>query len=202
MKRRIVTAGPLKEQDQFRERPTDLAEEHLGYLLKRLQHSIRQAIDERLRMAGVGLSFAHFATLIVISHHPGISGARIAKSAMVTAQTINTILRRLESEGSLERKPHPDNKRVDCWYITEAGRAQMEHAKTTADPVWETMLASLAESEVAQLRGLLKRCIDGLERTRASTAEPEPSAAAPRRPRQRRRSTVTGRKEQVFRIKR
>lgn len=202
MKRRPVTARIHREHDPVRARPTDLPEEHLGYLLKRLQHSIRQAIDERLRIAGVGLSFAHFATLIVISHHPGISGARIAKSAMVTAQTINTILRRLESEGSVERKPHPDNKRVDCWYITEVGRAQMQHARATADPVWETMLATLAESEVEQLRGLLKRCIGGLERTRATNSEScGPIAAAPRGPRPGRRATGSIRKDPVSRGK-
>jgi DNA-binding MarR family transcriptional regulator len=146
-------------------------EEHVGYLLKRLQHSIRQAIDERMRVANVGLSFAHIATLFVINHHPGASGARIAKATMVTAQTVNTILRRLEGEGSLERKPHPDNRRVDCWYITDVGRAQMLKARAVADPVWDKMLAPLGPEDVAALRGLLKRCIEGLEQNRA-TVEP------------------------------
>jgi DNA-binding MarR family transcriptional regulator len=167
---KLRTARPKIRAEQGADLPLhpEGAEEHLGYLLKRLMHTIRQAIDERMRVAGVGLSFAQFATLMVISHHPGISGARIAKTTMVTAQTINTILRRLESEGCLERKPHPDNRRVDCWYITEHGRAQMVHAKATAEPVWETMLAPLTADETAQLRGLLKRCIDGLERSRTA----------------------------------
>jgi len=156
-------------------------EEHVGYLLKRLQHSIRQAIDERLRQEGVGLSFAHIATLFVISHHPGTSGARIAKATMVTAQTINTILRRLETEGSVERRPHPENRRVDCWYITEGGRTQMLAARAAGDPVWNRMLAPLSEAEVGQLRGLLKRCIAGLEQNRGdSVADCLPPPSLPR----------------------
>jgi len=180
--KRTTANDPREETAPSRGKLPDGRDEHVGYLLKRLQHSIRQAIDERLRVAQVGLSFAHIATLFVINHHPGISGARVAKAAMVTAQTVNTLLRRLEGEGSLERKPHPDNRRADCWYITEAGRAQMMKARAAADPVWDNMLAPLAPHEVTALRGLLRRCIEGLEQNR--TTEPcGPSAVSPRTPR-------------------
>lgn len=184
MKRTTATTAPRGERAPSRGKVPDGKEEHLGYLLKRLQHSIRQAIDERMRLAHVGLSFAHIATLFAINHHPGISGARIAKATMVTAQTINTILRRLEGEGSLERKPHPENRRVDCWYITDAGRTQMLKARAAADPVWENMLAPLGAHEVAELRRLLKRCIEGLEhnRTTVEPCSPPPPATRGSRP--------------------
>lgn len=188
MKRPAAATTPRSDRSLPLLKPPEGQDEHLGYLLKRLQHSIRQAIDERLRIAQVGLSFAHITTLFVINHHPGISGARIAKATMVTAQTVNTILRRLESEGSLERKPHPDNRRVDCWYITDAGRAQMQKARAAADPVWENMLAPLGEQEVSQLRGLLKRCIEGLEHNRASAEPCSPPASTTSSPRLSRRA--------------
>jgi DNA-binding MarR family transcriptional regulator len=173
------------------ERP-DPPQDHLGYLLKRLQHAIRQSIDEALRHQGVQLTFAHVVTLFGISHEPGTSGAQIAKRAMVTAQTINTILHRLEKEGSAERRPHPDNRRVDCWYITEAGRARMHQAKAAADPVWASMLAPLSEVEAGQLRGLLKRCIEGLERNRVASDSNEDFPFVPPRTR---RARVTPKKQ-------
>lgn len=188
MKRPNAAATPRSDRSVPPPEPPDGREEHLGYLLKRLQHSIRQAIDERMRTANVGLSFAHIVTLFAINRHPGISGARIAKATMVTAQTVNTILRRLESEGSLERKPHPDNRRVDCWYITDAGRTQMNKARAAADPVWDNMLAPLAEQEVSQLRGLLKRCIEGLEQNRTVIEPCSPSTEPARSPRVERRA--------------
>jgi DNA-binding MarR family transcriptional regulator len=183
MKRAAATTALRGDRAPPRGKAPEGNEEHLGYLLKRLQHSIRQAIDERLRMANVGLSFAHITTLFVINHHPGVSGARIAKATMVTAQTVNTILRRLEGEGSLERKPHPDNRRVDCWYITDVGRAQMLKARAAADPVWDHMLAPLGPEEVAALRGLLKRCIEGLEQNRTTVEPCSPPASTTRGPR-------------------
>lgn len=194
MKRPNAAPTPRSDKSVPPPQPPDGREEHLGYLLKRLQHSIRQAIDERMRTANVGLSFAHIATLFAINHHPGISGARIAKATMVTAQTVNTILRRLEGEGSLERKPHPDNRRVDCWYITEVGRAQMQKARAAADPVWDKMLAPLGPEEVAALRGLLKRCIEGLEQNRATVESCSPPASTTRSTRPSR--GVTGRNRQ------
>ncbi len=202
MKRSTATTAPRGDRAPSRGKPPDGKEEHLGYLLKRLQHSIRQAIDERMRVAQVGLSFAHITTLFVINHHPGTSGARIAKATMVTAQTVNTILRRLENEGSLERKPHPDNRRVDCWYITDAGRAQMNKARAAADPVWDNMLAPLAEQEVSQLRGLLKRCIEGLEQNRTVIEPCSPSAVPARSPRVARRAAGRTRKDPLPKGKR
>lgn len=157
-------------------------EEHVGYLLKRLQHSLRQAVDEALRTADVGWSFAHLVTLFGIHHHPGVSGAQIAKRAMVTAQTINTILHRLEKEGSVERRPHPANRRVDCWYITAAGLARMREARAAADPVWERMLAPFSDAEVTQLRNLLRRCIAGLERGGGADDNGEAAARLPAKP--------------------
>lgn len=194
MKRAAATTVLGGDRAPFRGKAADGKEEHLGYLLKRLQHSIRQAIDERLRIADVGLSFAHITTLFVINHHPGVSGARIAKATMVTAQTVNTILRRLEGEGSLERKPHPDNRRVDCWYISDLGRAQMQKARAAADPVWDNMLAPLGPDEVAALRGLLKRCIEGLEHNRTTVETCSPPVTLTRS--SRRSSGVTGRNRQ------
>ena len=170
-------------------------QDHLGYLFKRLQHSMRQAFDEALRIRGVGLSFAHVVTLFCISHEPGISGAQIAKRTMVTAQTVNTILHRLEKEGSVERLPHPENRRVDCWYITDAGRTLMRQARAAGEPVWACMLAPLSEAEVVQLRGLLKRCIEGLERNRAEgSGNDDFSSALPRAGRAR----VNPKKQKTF----
>lgn len=167
-------------------RTPDAPEDHLGYLFKRLQHAIRHAVDEAMRGAGLKLSFAHIATLFALTRQPGLSGARIAKDTMVTAQTVNTLLRRLEAEGSVERRPHPDNRRIDRWYVTARGRRQMQAARAAGEPVWDAMLAALAPAEITQLRDLLKRCIAGLERGRAgapAAASCLPPCGAPARSR-------------------
>ena len=58
-------------------------DEQIGFLLKSLQHILRQNFDEALRKQGVELSFAQLVCLFNLHFDPGISGAQIARRAMV-----------------------------------------------------------------------------------------------------------------------
>ena len=138
-------------------------EEAIPYLLKGLHHSLRQAVDEGLRRGRIELSFAHLATLYTIDAEPGLAGAELARRSSVTAQTMNTILHRMERDGQLERRPHPSSPRADSWFVTTRGSKQLDQARVVGKAIWRKMLAALAEREVAQLQNLLHRCIRGLD---------------------------------------
>jgi DNA-binding MarR family transcriptional regulator len=138
-------------------------EEAIPYLLKGLHHSLRSAVDEGLRRERIELSFAHLATLYTIDAEPGLAGAELARRSSVTAQTMNTILHRMERDGQLERQPHPSSPRADSWFVTARGSKQLDQAKVVGKAIWRKMLAALAAREVAQLQNLLHRCIRGLD---------------------------------------
>jgi DNA-binding MarR family transcriptional regulator len=156
--------------------------EHIiGFLLKSLQHSLRQTMDEAMRKRGIELSFAHFAALFGLYSEPGSNGAKLARRAFVSAQTMNSVLRRLEQDGYIERRPHPDSLRADSWSLTTEGLAELERARAVGSAVFERMLASLDTTEVRALENYLKRCIEALEDP-ATPAEAEvPDEPAPRR---------------------
>ncbi|MCC6203065.1 MAG: MarR family transcriptional regulator [Gammaproteobacteria bacterium] len=135
----------------------------IGFLLKALQHSLRQAMDEALRRQGIDLSFAHFATLFGVCCEPGINGAVLARRAMVSAQTMNAMLRRLERDGQIERRRNPDNRRADNWYITAAGNERLEQARVVGDAVFARMLSALGAEDSRRLLGYLRRCVQALE---------------------------------------
>src|SRR5262245_9851913 len=135
----------------------------IAYLLKSLQHSLRQAVDEAFRRERVDMSFAHLAVLYALEAEPGLAGAELARRGFVTAQTMNTILRRLERDRDIERRPHPATPRADSWYVTKAGMVRLERAKVIGGGVWSRMLAALREREIEQLQNLLERCIEGLD---------------------------------------
>lgn len=138
-------------------------EEAIPYLLKGLHHSLRQVVDEGLRRGRIDLSFAHLATLYTIAAEPGLAGAELARRSSVTAQTMNTILHRMERDGQLERRPHPASSRADSWFVTTRGGKQLDQAKVVGKAIWRKMLSALAEREVTQLQSLLHRCIRGLD---------------------------------------
>jgi DNA-binding MarR family transcriptional regulator len=134
----------------------------VGFLLKSLQHTLRQRLDEAMRKEGVELSFAHFVALFSVRGEPGITGAKLARRAFVSAQTMNSVLRRLEDEGFIDRRPHPDSRRADSWSVKPQGVAELERARKIADRVFAKMLAPLAPNEIAVLEDCLRRCITAL----------------------------------------
>jgi DNA-binding MarR family transcriptional regulator len=136
----------------------------IGRLLKNMHQSTRQAVEESLRRQHIDLSFAHFVALYTLASEPGLAGAELARRAFVTAQTMNTVLRRLEKDGAIERRPNPSNQRADSWSITKAGQVRLDRARVVAEGVWSQMFDSLKQSEVQQLQKLLERCLAGLEK--------------------------------------
>lgn len=151
-------------------------EEQIGYLLKRLMHQFRHQVEERLRRSG-DISFAHLVTLDQLQQEPGIAGARLARRLLVTAQTMTGLLRRLEEEGAIERRPDPHNRRADRWYLLPAGLERLNAARNAGGPVMTQMLSLLQPAEVAEFRGYLERCVEGLE-SMAQQREPAATAEA------------------------
>jgi DNA-binding MarR family transcriptional regulator len=148
-------------------------EEQIGYLLKRLMHQFRHQVEERLRR-GCDMSLAHLVTLDQLQQEPGIAGARLARRLLVTAQTMTGLLRRLEQEGAIERRPDPQNRRADRWYLLPAGMARLNAARSAGAPVMTRMLCLLDTREIGELRGYLERCVEGLESP--DTAQPQTPA--------------------------
>ena len=162
--------------------------EHIvGFLLKSLQHTLRQRMDEAMRTHGIELSFAHFAALFGLHSEPGSNGAKLARRAFVSAQTMNSVLRRLEADGHIERRPHPDSRRADSWSLTDEGLEQLERARAVGQRVFDRMLGSLDADELERFESYMKRCISALE-------EPELDVAAGPAPGGRRRHKVAARK--------
>lgn len=138
-------------------------EEEIGYLLKRLMHVFRHVLELRLRRSAT-ISFAHLVTLDQIQAEPGVAGAQLARRLLVTAQTMTELLKRLEREGSIERRADPNNRRADRWYVLPGGLERLAAGRAAGSPVMTQMLSLLSGPEVAELRGYLERCVAGLER--------------------------------------
>jgi DNA-binding MarR family transcriptional regulator len=82
---------------------------------------------------------------------------------MVSPQTMNSVLRTLEQDGHIERRPHPDSKRADSWSLTDSGLSALESARGLGATVFTRMLGPLRSDEVAAFIDYLHRCIAALE---------------------------------------
>jgi DNA-binding MarR family transcriptional regulator len=144
----------------------------VGLALRQLMHSLRQNVETALRARGIDLSIVHGMVLKNLAREPGLSGAQVARRALVTAQTMNGVLRSMESAALIVREPHPENRRQDCWFLTKNGARRMEEAHEIVDAVLSRMLAPLSRADATRLTALLRECAGALHAapsTRASS---------------------------------
>ena len=87
------------------------------------------------------------------------------------------LLRRLEQNGSVERRPDPQNRRADRWFLMPAGIEQLSAARAAGGPVMTQMLSLLKPDEIVALRSSLERCVEGLEMESHREGLPLPKAA-------------------------
>jgi len=148
-----------------------MPEDHVGFLLKTLHLGLRQTLEVELREHRIPLSFAQVGALFNLSIEPGLPGAQLARRASVSAQTMNTILRRLESNGLITRRPHPESRRADSWFLTEDGDAMLEQARTVGDAVFARVLSVFSKREAEEFKQSLRRCIAALDLPAESAPE-------------------------------
>ncbi|MGI5219108.1 MarR family winged helix-turn-helix transcriptional regulator [Nocardia sp. CA-290969] len=130
------------------------------YLVKRLESAVRRDLDDGLR--NHGLTTPQYAALSILGVHPGMSSAQLARRAFVTAQSMQVMVAGFVRSGYVERRPQPDNQRILCNYLTDAGRDALRKCEQAADTVEKKMLDGLDTAAVADLREALGRCVHNL----------------------------------------
>jgi DNA-binding MarR family transcriptional regulator len=134
---------------------------HLGYLVKRVQQALRNAIDPAL--SGRGLTTAQYATLYNLQRHPGASNAELARHFFVTPQTMVRMVIDLKRKGMLTRWPPPSHAGVLEARLTEDGASALQSAQDLVDEVHVRMLAGRSPAEIEQLAAWLTEMASGLE---------------------------------------
>ena len=95
----------------------------------------------------------------------------------MTPQTSSALLKRLEDEGYLERRPSDSIARADCWSLTGRGTTLVARGIEAGEPVTGRMVSRLSAREIGALAGLLERCTAAL----TGPASPSTTAATPAR---------------------
>lgn len=121
----------------------------LGYLVKRLQQALRNAMDQGL--ADVDLTTAQYAVLYNLEQHPKASNAELARLCFVTPQTMIRIVAGLERRRLLRRAPSPTHAAVLQAHLTRPGAAALRSAQRVVDGILATMLAGAPEVEIDNL---------------------------------------------------
>jgi DNA-binding MarR family transcriptional regulator len=141
--------------------PETSAEQSLGMVLKRAEQTLVRAKSAAVK--DVGLTLAQYVALAELHVRPGVTGAALARSALVTPQAMMVVLKTLEEQGLIERRRHPRHESVLEVYLTDPGREALHAASQLAEPIETRIQQALSSSELKVLRELLLRTIDALQ---------------------------------------
>lgn len=132
---------------------------YLAYLLRQAQAASRLSMERELGRLGV--TSPQFVVLTMLKAYPGLSGADLARVALLTPQTVGVIIRNLERDGAIRKSPHPVHGRVLQWTLTSHGTALLEKCRHIAQAQERRLAASLdARSEQVVRRWLSKIATD------------------------------------------
>jgi DNA-binding MarR family transcriptional regulator len=134
-----------------------LAEESVGWMMKRLLGLIAQSVEKRLSPRG--LTNAQWAPLYKIFAGDATTVAELARQTQMDAGAMTRLLDRLEAKGLLRRVRATDDRRVVQLELTPEGQQLAAEVPAVLSEVLNSFLAGFTKSEWQALKGYLSRML-------------------------------------------
>ncbi|MCV7049105.1 MarR family transcriptional regulator [Mycobacterium heidelbergense] len=127
----------------------------LGYLLYRVGAVLRPEVSAVLNP--LGLTLPEFVCLRILSMSPGLSSAELSRHVGVTPQAMNTVLRKLEDVGAVERPTSVSSGRALPATLTGQGRALLKRAEGAVRTADGRILSKLTAAQQREFKRTLDR---------------------------------------------
>ncbi len=131
--------------------------------LRRTQHAVRTQLDSDL--AATGVTTPQFTVLAALEREGELSASELAREFGMSAQTVNVLVKCLETAGLLRRSRHPAHGRILLASLTAAGRRALKRGRAVAMGVEGRVLSGLTRSD----RKMLMRQLKAIERVSAES---------------------------------
>ena len=123
---------------------------YLAYLLRQAQAATRLTLERSL--SSLGVTPPQFVVLTMLRAYPGLSGADLARVALLTPQTVGVIIRNLERDGAIRKTPHPVHGRVLQWTLTRRGSMLLGQCRRHANALERRLMAGVTPREQLAVR--------------------------------------------------
>jgi DNA-binding MarR family transcriptional regulator len=127
----------------------------IAYLLGQIGRSQGARLTEHL--APLGLRPKHFALLNIVAAEEGSSQQKLGERLTLEPSGIVATIDELETQGLLERRRNPDDRRRYALYLTPAGHEKLAHARVAAAQRAAQLLQPLTTRELEVLDDMLTR---------------------------------------------
>ena len=128
---------------------------YLAYLLRQAQAATRLAMERAL--TDLGVTSPQFVVLTMLKAYPGLSGADLARVALLTPQTVGVIIRNLERDGAIRKAPHPVHGRMLQWTLTRRGADLLDRCRRHAQTIERRLAAGFSPTAQAIIRRWLAK---------------------------------------------
>ena len=102
------------------------------------------------------VSVSQYTALSMIESHAQMPNARLAERVMVSPQAANALIKSMQGQGWIERKPDPKHGRVINIRLTAHGRRVLSRCDAEIADLEQTMLGGIPESERRHLRATMR----------------------------------------------
>jgi DNA-binding MarR family transcriptional regulator len=134
---------------------------YLGYLLRQAQAASRLTLERSL--GEVGVTVPQFVVLTMLKAYPGLSGADLARVALLTPQTVGVIIGNLERDDAIQKTPHPVHGRRLQWTLTPRGLTLLEQCRKRAMALERRLAAGLTPKDERVIRQWLAKIAVSLQ---------------------------------------
>lgn len=86
-----------------------------------------------------------------IYRNPGISANQIAGYLEMDRSYLSRMLRKMETEGIIERRPSTESQKIKCLYLTKAGNVQADLLEQRSDERIQHQLNALSKQDIQLL---------------------------------------------------
>ncbi len=123
----------------------------------------RQMHRFRLRRGEDGAYCEQHRILSIISAQEGIIQRELCLKLDMRPSSVTEMLRKLESQGWIERRPDEKDQRVQHVHMTETGKEQMAVSEKEHMACTQRLFAALDKQELRDLLRLVRKLTDGLD---------------------------------------
>jgi DNA-binding MarR family transcriptional regulator len=133
---------------------------NFGFLLKEL--SRRYTLRFEVRAREISLNLAQAKILVRLEKNEGVSQARLAELAEVEPMTMVRLLDRMETDGWLERRPDPADRRARCLYLTAKAKPILSEIWRLIEETRAELFAGVSKAERDLFMTVLERLHDNI----------------------------------------
>jgi DNA-binding MarR family transcriptional regulator len=138
-----------------------VSRDDLGFLLAKAMQRWNELLYERFVAAGYSdVRPSYGSVLLPLYEEDGLRMGDLARRARLSKQTMTDIIRRLERDGLVERRPDPSDARASLIFLTARSRRFKPVAARTLGELDRLVRRQLSAASVSELKNALRQLLE------------------------------------------